>query len=359
MVGRTIRVCAALVAGTLLAAPGSVPTPRSMGEGGFEFIGVNLAGAEFGSTNVWNDDGSGRVRIGQYGVDYTYPTADEIAYFRRHGMNIARVPFLIERLQIEPFGPLRPAELLRLDRVVAAAGEHGMTVLLDPHNYGHMWAHPIGSPDAPDAAFADFWHRLAAHYADVPHVVFGLMNEPHKQSPAAWAVSCNLAIRAIRAAERAGITHQINAPGTYYQNGASYVRQGNSDRFAEAIVDSGKRVVFEIHQYNDPEHRGADVPAVSADTGVLRLTEVTRWARGRGVKLFLGEFGGLDDALSLAALENMLNFMLDNSDVWQGATQWAAGPWWPPSFAYRLEPVAGAMSPQMALLARYGRNAPR
>jgi aryl-phospho-beta-D-glucosidase BglC (GH1 family) len=49
-------------------------------------LGVNLAGAEFGS-NV----------PGTFGTDYTYPTHAEIDYYAAKGMSVIRLPFLWER----------------------------------------------------------------------------------------------------------------------------------------------------------------------------------------------------------------------------------------------------------------------
>ena len=45
-------------------------------------LGVNLAGAEFGS-NV----------LGVFGTDYTYPTHTEIDYYAAKGMSVVRLPF--------------------------------------------------------------------------------------------------------------------------------------------------------------------------------------------------------------------------------------------------------------------------
>ena len=76
-------------------------------------LGVNLAGAEFGS-NV----------PGVFGTDYTYPTHSEIDYYAAKGMGVVRLPFLWERIQRSEFGQLDAAELGRLDDVVSyAAGK--------------------------------------------------------------------------------------------------------------------------------------------------------------------------------------------------------------------------------------------
>ena len=65
-------------------------------------LGVNLAGAEFGS-NV----------PGVFGTDYTYPTHAEIDYYASKGLGVIRLPFLWERMQRTE---------LHLERVTAQAG---------------------------------------------------------------------------------------------------------------------------------------------------------------------------------------------------------------------------------------------
>jgi endoglucanase len=51
---------------------------------------VNLAGADFGEGNL----------PGTFDVDYTYPTFEEVDYFVGKGMNVFRIPFRWERLQV-------------------------------------------------------------------------------------------------------------------------------------------------------------------------------------------------------------------------------------------------------------------
>ncbi len=56
-------------------------------------IGVNLAGAEFGSAS------------GVYGTSYIYPTASELDYFKSEGITLIRLPFMWERAQPTLGGP--------------------------------------------------------------------------------------------------------------------------------------------------------------------------------------------------------------------------------------------------------------
>lgn len=69
-----------------------VPTRQSANikkrANGFTWVGVNESGAEFASGSI----------PGTLNTDYTWPKTDQIQILRDAGMNIFRVPFLMERL---------------------------------------------------------------------------------------------------------------------------------------------------------------------------------------------------------------------------------------------------------------------
>jgi hypothetical protein len=69
-------------------------------------------------------------------------------------------------------------------------------------------------------------------------------------------------------------------------------------------------------------------------------------------KLFLGEFGVASDPTSLTALNNMLGYMAQHTDVWEGGTYWAGGPWLG-NYMYSVEPTDGVDKPQMGVLEQY------
>jgi cobalamin biosynthesis Mg chelatase CobN len=70
--------------------------------------------------------------------------------------------------------------------------------------------------------------------------------------------------------------------------------------------------------------------------------------RALGKKGFLSEIAAANTTLCLTALDNMLNFVDANTDVWVGWTAWAAGTWWQESYLNLLEPYAnGQDRPQM------------
>ena len=89
------------------------------------------------------------------------------------------------------------------------------------------------------------------------------------------------------------------------------------------------------------------------DGGVERITEITQWAETTGNRLFLGEVGVWTDNTSLDAFGNMLTYIQQHTDVWEGVTYWAGGPWWPKDYIYLIEPENGVDKPQMTVLLQH------
>ena len=48
----------------------------------------------------------------------------------------------------------------------------------------------------------------------------------------------------------------------------------------------------------------------------------------------------------------MLSYIQQHTDVWNGVTYWAGGPWWGP-YIYSIEPENGVDKPQMNVLVQY------
>jgi endoglucanase len=301
-------------------------------------LGVNLSGAEFGS-NV----------PGTFGTDYTYPTHAEIDYYAGKGLSVIRLPFLWERLQRSEFGTLDATELARLDDVVNYATSKGLKIEIEPHDYGKGFGALIGSAQTPNSAFAEFWGKLAQHFAANPRVIFGLMNEPNEQSATTWLGSANAAIAAIR---NVGATQEILVPGSYWDGAWTWTSTDNATVVGAGVQDPGHNFAFEVHQYLDSDGSGTHAGAVSATIGVERLTAVTQWAEATGNRLFLGEVGVTTDATSLTAFDGMLTYMQQHTDAWQGMTYWAGGPWWG-DYMFSIEPQNGADKPQMTVLLQH------
>ncbi len=327
----TAAVVACLTASGAHAANSRAPRPAAS---------VNLAGAEFGEPP------------GVIDKDYHYPGDDEFAWARANGFVVVRLPFLWERLQPNLNEAFDADELARLTAALDRARAHGLTTILDPHNYGRWRGAPIGSPAAPASAFADFWTRLAMRFSGRKDVIFGLMNEPHDMPVAQWAAAAQAAVDAIRSTGACNLTL---IPGANWTGAHSWNAEidGQSNAVAMAAIHDPGPHAFEFHQYLDSDWSGVHAECRKPDESVAALSVATDWLRKRRQKGFLAEFGAGPSAQCLAGLDAMLHHMRANADVWLGWSYWAAGAWWPPTYALSIEPVAGQARPQMATLANW------
>ncbi len=313
------------------------------------YRGVNLSGAEFGAQNL----------PGTFGTDYIYPdptyatgytSAD---YFIGKGMTMFRLPFLWERLQRSLNSAFDATELARLDTTVADLTGKGAYVVLDPQNFARYNGNLIGSTQVPDSAFADFWSRLATHFASNDHVIFGLMNEPHDMPTEQWRDAANAALAAIRTA---GATNLVTVPGNAYTGAWSWSQSFYGTANATVmltITDPGNHMAFEVHQYLDADYSGTSSTCQSTTIGADSLAGFTAWLRANGKQGILAELGGGANATCETAIDGMLSHIDANSDVYLGWSWWSAGPWWPTSYFLLLEPQNGGDAPQMATLAAH------
>lgn len=309
---------------------------------GLKWRGVNLSGAEYNSTAL----------PGRYGYQYTYPSTTAVDYFQSKGMNLVRLPFLWERVQPTLYGPLDTTELQRLTAFVNATTAKGITVLIDPHNYGRYRQQVIGTAGVPYTAFGDFWSRLATTFKGNPKVLFGLMNEPYGMTTENWVSAVNEAIRRIRAT---GATNTIAVPGNAWSGAYSWEANFYGTPNAQAmlnVVDSGNNMLFEVHQYLDTDSSGTTGTCVSATIGAQRLALFTAWLRTYGKRGLLGEFAAAHSDVCNQALNGMLAYMQTNSDVWVGWSYWLAGAW-SSNDPFSVQPVNGVDKPQMQTLQPY------
>lgn len=312
------------------------------------FAGINLAGAEFG-------------RIpGRHATDYSYPTPQTIDYYAGLGFNLIRVPVRWERLQPRLGVDLAGAEQAMLAAVVERASAKGQSVIIDPHNYarrrveddGWKTEHYVGSDAVPNAAFADFWSRLAHAYKGNPRVIFGLMNEPAGIAVSPWLAAANAAVASIR---RTDASNLILVPGVAFTGAHSWISSGNVAM--QGIVDPGGNFAFEVHQYLDRDSSGTSPQAMSASIGSERIRAFQDWARENRFTALLGEFGAADNEQSLEALQDLCRTLETNSDVWLGWAAWAGGTWWPPDYMFNLGPSKdGRIRKQTQILADHARR---
>src|SRR5689334_3056824 len=127
----------------------------SMAAQGQYFRGVNIAGAEFGSTHL----------PGVFNTDYTYNSELTFRYFAARNLNLIRFPLQWERIQPILRGPLDAQNLKLLKDVVSWSKANGNLLILDIHNFGRYNNLILARED-----LADLWMRLSAEFATEPAV---------------------------------------------------------------------------------------------------------------------------------------------------------------------------------------------
>ncbi|KAJ5747665.1 uncharacterized protein N7511_009361 [Penicillium nucicola] len=302
---------------------------------GFKWVGVSESGAEFGPGNT----------PGTLGTDYTWPETSQIKILRDAGMNVFRVPFLMERLVPSSMtGTTDATYLASLKTTVEFITDSGAYAVLDPHNYGRY----SGSVISSTADFQAWWKTVATVFADNEKVIFDTNNEYHDMDQTLVLDLNQAAINGIRAA---GATSQyIFVEGNAWTGAWSWT--DNNDNLKD-LTDSADKIVYEMHQYLDSDSSGTSETCVSSTIGKERIQAATEWLQTNGKLGFIGEFAGGVNSDCEAAVEGMLSYMSENSDVWMGAEWWSAGPWWG-SYMYSLEPSSGpAYSTYLPILEKY------
>lgn len=318
--GRSKRVATVLLMLGLLAEPAQAAEPC--------FRGINLSGAEFG-----NPDGVADT-------DYTYPSDSTLAYFAGKGFTSVRLPFLWERLQPRLRGDLDERELGRLKASVVKLRAAGLRVVLDPHNYARYRDAVIGSEEVSSDDFADFWGRLARHFANQPDISFGLMNEPHDMPAAQWLDAANAALARIRGG---GADNLVLVPGTAWTGAHSWEGGTYGEPNGQVmlgVVDPVDNYAYEVHQYFDDDFSGTKANCSRAVDAVAAIENFSRWLRTNGKRGYLGEFGVPKDADCVSALAGMVAAVESDRELWVGWAYWVAGDWWPESEALNIQPTA-------------------
>lgn len=320
---------AGLLAGGSTCAQAAPPPPSWL-------TGVNLDGGELN----WPQN--------RLGWNYVYPSAAEIRYFASKGMKVFRLPLLSARILSQSMANNNGgADWQALMGLISQAAANGAYAIVDLHQFGTMPSGLIGRDPAATTEFVAAWSELAKRLKGSPNVIFGLMNEPNKQTATEWLTGVNGALAAIRAA---GATQLVLVPGSYWDGAWTWTSSDNGQVML-GVKDPGNNYAFEVHQYLDQYSTGT-VPTAVKGSGKTVLAAFTAWARQHHVKGFLGEFGFATASGAMAEGQDLLAYMAANKDVWRGWTYWAGGPWWG-NYMFSVEPKDGVDKPQMSLLTKY------
>ncbi|CAL5873042.1 uncharacterized protein PFLUO_LOCUS7311 [Penicillium psychrofluorescens] len=308
----------ASAASLALAAPRS----HSKRSSSFVWFGSSESGGEFGSENI----------PGALGTDYIWPDTAGIQTLRNAGMNIFRVPFLMERLvPTEMTGSPNQTYLAGLVSTVEFITSTGAYAIIDPHNYGRYYGNIINSTND----FAAFWTTVARQFASNDKTVFDTNNEFNTEDQ---TLVLNLNQAAINAIRAAGATSQyIFVEGNSWSGAWTWTSINTN---LVSLTDPQNKIVYEMHQYLDSDGSGTSDVCVNTTIGQNRIEDATQWLQQNGKLGFLGEFAGGANSVCQSAVTGMLDYLQENGNVWLGASWWSAGPWWA-DYIFSMEPPSG------------------
>ena len=240
--------------------------------------GVNIIGYD----PIWKDPAKARFQERHF------------AEIRRGGFDFVRVNlFAFQHMDAD--NRIDPKWLERLDWVVREAGEAGLGVILDEHDFDAC------AKDLPACRvkLPAFWRQVAPRYRNAPaSVAFELLNEPHGPLDAAtWNAFYPELLRIVR---ESNPTRTVVIGPTRWNN------------FAELpslkLPEADRNILVTIHYYEPFRftHQGArwagDMKNVSgvtwsdADRAKVRadFAKVAEWSRANRRPVLLGEFGAYD-----------------------------------------------------------------
>lgn len=355
-------LCMLLAACGLFRASDTPNTRNSVAAPLPQYRGVNLTGGDvaYGVSNTTTPVS---------GTDYLFVSHQDIDYLSSKGITFARLVFSWEIMQPTLNGPLASTGntgaylTAYVDRVNYLTSK-GIYVLVEPHgasdtNFVRYKGNLVGSTQVPNSAFADFWSRMAVLFKANPKVMYGLSNEPHDMSTMQWYAGAQAAITAIRAA---GATQQIFVAGNGWSQPSSWndnwydtaaTKVSNATGWS-TLSDPANNLVVSVHTYFDANSGGGADDIAGPNIIATRLQPVVDWARAKGFKVHLSEFGAKADAPGAqVAVTNALTYMNNNSDVIEGWAWWAYGPptWWG-GYRFTLDPTSNYTvdDPKMAWL---------
>lgn len=228
-------------------------------------------------------------------------TLADLKVLRSWGANLAEAP-VMGIYDPKPPYQFQPEELAKLDRIVTAAEQAGLFVVLtcrtgpgraDFENSQEIWT----TPEAQEA-YARMWADLAKHYRGRRSIVgYDLMCEPHPEGRDAgtWNGLAKRITKAIRVVDP-DTPILVNSTGWAYP-----------EDFDRLQPTGDKRTVYEVHFYQPhyythqrpgkniayPGFRDPDEPDQAWDKHTVeqKLGYVRRFQQKYQVPIFAGEFG--------------------------------------------------------------------
>jgi endoglucanase len=317
------------------------------------FRGTNIAGMEMFYADFAQTTGP------IAGTNYPVHDTRLLDYFASKRMTAVRFLFSWEAMQSTLFGPIPAATSgnykIYFDHykrmVDYATNVKNMRVIVEPWDANSSGGaggaryrgNVVGSAAVPNAAFADFWAKMAGVFANNPRVSFGLINEPNDMSTMAWWSAAQAAVTAIRGT---GATQRIFVPGNGYTAASTWtnnfydtaaVKRSNAYGWLNAngvgipLSDPLANTVVEVHTYLDADEGGGTTQISSVTAARDHLAVVVNEARAHGYRVYLGELGlYANEPTAAAAWSDFIAYVNGNTDALVGFTWWAGGApgWW-------------------------------
>jgi endoglucanase len=190
---------------------------------------------------------------------------------------------------------LESGYLSRLDTMVNAALDAGLTVILDEHDYNYCSQDTWACRQKLNA----FWAQVAPRYKDAPaRLIFEVLNEPHEAfTPEMWNDQIKQTLPIIRASNP--VRNVIIGPGSW--NSLSFL-----DKLVLPVAD--RHIIVTYHYYAPMEFTHQGSPWVSqykltgqswgsqADLATLAkdFDVVKAWSDKWNRPILLGEFGAYE-----------------------------------------------------------------
>lgn len=282
------------------------------------FLGVNLGNASGGDVH------------GILGQNYTYPTFEDLYYFKSKGVRLIRFPFKWERVQHDLNGTLDlDLDLKKMKELIAEAERIGMYVMPDMHNYCRRKVNGVTYKFGESATltkehFVDVWTKLALEFKEFKNIWgYDLMNEPYSLAPGVWFAAAQSAIDAIRTVDT---TTPIVVEGESYASASSWPTTGGK---LIDLVDPSNSLIFQAHTYFDRDKSGLyklgeyELEVASSTEHIKRLKPYVDWLKANNARGILGEFGvPRNDVRWLKLLEEVVVYLKENG---VSGTYWVAG----------------------------------
>lgn len=314
-------------------------TDADLGQGMLQLIGINVAGAEFTSSQL----------PGIHNTHYFFPKEGYFDKWKLKGVRSVRFPIKWERLQPALNGEFDPTYAGLIDTMFTQAAQADMDIILDVHNYAKYRGNPIGSAEVPYSAYQNLMQRIAQRWQNRTSLyAYDIMNEPNGKADAYWAEAAQYGINGVRKYDR---QRPIYIEGMSYASAARWPKTSSE---LLNLIDPVDNLVFSAHIYLDSNASGqlyaTDTGPVDPMVGVKRATPFVNWLKTHGKRGQIGESGIPDDPRYLEAMDNLLGYLQQNCIP---MTYWAAGRAWG-GYTLSVEPNKdGTDKAQWKLLEKY------